>query len=67
MTCHRGFATKKSQAPRQAQLKTRKLAVQMSSKEIGATNNDERGGYSPMTAFPEFATPAKILQRVICR
>jgi hypothetical protein len=52
MTCHRGFATKKSQAPRQAQLKTRKLAVQMSSKEIGATNNDERGGYSPMTAFP---------------
>ena len=46
---------------------TRKLAVQMSSKEIGATNNHERRGYSPMTAFPEFATPANILQRVICR
>jgi hypothetical protein len=67
MTCHRGFVTKKSQAPRQAQLKTRKLAVQMSSKEIGATNNHERRGYSPMTAFHEFATPANIIQRVICQ
>ena len=53
MTCHRGFVTKKNQAPRQAKLKTRKLAVQMSSKEIGAINNHERRGYSPITAFPE--------------
>ena len=46
---------------RQTQRKTRKLAVQQtSSKEIGVTNNDERRGCSPMTVFPEYATPADI-------
>ena len=61
MTCHRGFVRKKSQAPRLTQRKTRKLAVQQtSSKEIGVTNNDERRGCSPMTVFPEYATPSDI-------
>jgi hypothetical protein len=62
MTCHHGFVRKKSQAPRLTQRKTRKLAVQTSTKEVGATNNDERRRYSPMTAFPEFAIPADVGQ-----
>lgn len=58
MTCHRGFVRKKSREPRQAQRKTRKLAVQTSSKKVDVTNTDERRAYGPMTAFPEFAIPA---------
>jgi len=60
MTCHRGSVTKKRPAPRQAQRKTRKLAVQTSSKAIGTMDNDERRGRRPMTVFPESATPADI-------
>jgi hypothetical protein len=59
MTCHHGFERKKSQATRQTQRKTRKLAVQASSKKLGATNNDECRVNSPMTAFP-VAIPADI-------
>ena len=60
MTCHRGSVTKKRPVPRQAQRKTRKLAVQTSSKAIGTMDNDERRGRRPMTVFPESATPADI-------
>src|SRR6516164_9600515 len=60
MTCRLRFVRKKSQAPRQTQRKTHKLAAQPSSKGIGVTNNDERRGCSPMTVFPEFVTPADI-------
>jgi hypothetical protein len=38
------FARKKSQAPRHAQRKIRKLAVQTSSKAIGKMGDDERRG-----------------------
>jgi hypothetical protein len=62
MTCRLPFARKKSQAPRQAQRKIRKLTVQTSSKAIGKMGDDERRGYSPMTAFPEFAIPADVGQ-----
>jgi hypothetical protein len=44
MTCRLPFARKKSQAPRQAQRKIRKLAVQTSSKAIGKMGDDERRG-----------------------
>jgi len=60
MTCRLRFVRKKSQAPRQTQRKTRKLAAQTSSKKVDVTNTDERRGCSPMMAFPEFATPADI-------
>ena len=50
--------SKKGQRPRQAQRKTRKLAVQTSSKKVVVRNNDGRRAYGPMTAFPEFAIPA---------
>ena len=62
MTCRYGFVRKKSQAPRLTRRKTRKLAVQTSSKEVDATNNDELRRYSPMTAFPEFVIPADVGQ-----
>jgi hypothetical protein len=58
MTCHNGFVRKKSQTRRQH--KPRKQGVQTSSKEISVTDNDARQGHDPMTAFPEFATPADI-------
>ena len=58
MTCHNGFVRKKSQTRRQR--KPRKQAVPASSKEISVTDNDARQGHDPMTAFPEFATPADI-------
>jgi hypothetical protein len=59
MTCHHGFVRKKSPAPMLTQRKTRKLAMRTSSKGIGVTNSDERRGYSPMMAFPEFAIHAE--------
>ena len=43
-TCRLPFARQKSQAPRQAQRKIRKLAVQTSSKAIGKMGDDERRG-----------------------
>jgi len=58
MTCHHGFVTKKSPALKQVQRKTRKLAVQTSSKKVGIMSNDERRGHNPTMAFPEFIIPA---------
>ena len=65
MTCHNGFVRKKSQTRRQR--KPRKRGVQTSSKKISVTDNDARQGHDPMTAFPEFATPADIASmRLAC-
>jgi len=58
MTCRPPFARKKSQAPRQARRKTRKLAVRTSSRAVSKLDDDENRGISPTTVFHEFAIPA---------
>ena len=63
MTCHNGFVRKKSQTQRHH--KPRKRGVQTSSKEISVMDNDARQGHDPMTAFPEFATPADIASQCL--
>jgi hypothetical protein len=52
MTYRNGFVRKKSQARKQR--KSRKRAVQTSSKRTSVTDSDVRQGQDPMTAFPEF-------------
>jgi hypothetical protein len=60
MTCHHGCVRKKSPAPRQSLRKTRKLAVQTSSKRVVVAENDERQGHCLTMAFLGFAIPADI-------